>query len=120
MYKDWAATFLASDPTSSTRSPPSVRIPNGRAADTLAIAQGRFPYDPAKIEAPTLVVMGETDEVTTFAGAQWLLGALRSAPHRRLVVIGHASHTIQFEAERNQLYDVMADFVHEKLDSSRK
>lgn len=111
-YKDWAATFLAGDPTSSKRSPPSVKIPNGRAGDSIAIAPGRFPYDPAKIVAPTLVVMGETDEVTTFPGAQWLLGALRNAPQRRLVVIGHASHTIQFEAERNQLYDVLADFLH--------
>ncbi len=114
MYKDWAATFLASDPASSTRLPRSVKIPNGRAGDSVAIAQGRFPYDPAKIVAPTLIVMGETDEVTTFPGAQWLLGALHNAQQRRLVVIGHASHTIQFEAERNQLYKVIADFLHEE------
>lgn len=113
-YKNWADTFLASDPESSTRSPPSVKIPNGRAADGAAIAAGKFPYDPGKIRVPTLIVMGETDDVTTFAGAQGLLASLRNAPKRRLVAIGHASHTIQFEAERGQLYRVIADFLREK------
>lgn len=112
-YDAWAASLLASDPSSRTRMPPSIKIPNGRAADQVGIAAGHFPYDPGKILAPTLVVMGETDEVTTFPGAQWLLESLRNAPQRRLVVIGHASHTIQFEAERAQLYDVIAQFLNE-------
>ena len=113
MYDAWAKAVLDSDPESRTRTPPSVKIPNGRAADGIAIASGHFPYDPAKITVPTLIVMGETDEVATFPGAQWLLGALRHAPQRRLVVIGHASHTIQYEAERGQLYKVISDFVDE-------
>jgi hypothetical protein len=57
--------------------------------------------------------MGETDAIATFSGAQWLLKSLRAAPERRLVVIGHGSHTIQYETERTQLYHVMADFLNE-------
>jgi pimeloyl-ACP methyl ester carboxylesterase len=113
MYDAWAAEFLRSDPTSQSRTPPSVRFPAGWQVDQAAAASGRYPYDPAEIRAPTLIVMGETDEITTFARAQWLLRSLRQAAQRRLVVIGRGSHTIQYEAERAQLYRVMGDFLRE-------
>jgi pimeloyl-ACP methyl ester carboxylesterase len=113
-FKAWAATYLRSDSSSATRTPPSVRIPNGRQADTAAIVGGKFPYDPGAIRAPTLVVMGEFDAIATYPGAQWLLKSLRQAPQRRLVVIGRGSHTIQYEAERSQLYHVMSDFLLER------
>jgi pimeloyl-ACP methyl ester carboxylesterase len=112
-FTAWAETYLHSDPTSATRTPPSVKIPNGRQADTADIERGRFTYDPSAIRAPTLIVMGEFDAIATFQGAQWLLKSLRHAPQRRLVVIGHGSHTIQYEAERTQLYHVMAEFLNE-------
>ncbi len=111
VYPAWAAAYLRSDPTSGTRTPPSVRIPNGRSADLAMIAAGRFPYDPGAIRAPTLIVMGEWDAIATFAGAEWLLKRMRRAPQRRLTVIGNGSHTIQYEKERTQLYDVVADFL---------
>jgi pimeloyl-ACP methyl ester carboxylesterase len=113
-YRDWAAAYLRSDPTSGTRTPASVAYPNGRAADLAQAAAGHFPFDPGAIRAPTLIVMGETDEIATFPGAQWLLASLRNAPHRRLVVIGHASHTVQYETERSELYAVIADFLTQR------
>jgi pimeloyl-ACP methyl ester carboxylesterase len=113
-YQSWADSYLRSDPTSRSRAPPSVRVPNGRQADLAAIARGRFTYDPSEIRAPTLIVMGEWDAIATFQGAEWLLHSLRQAQQRRLVVIGHASHTIQYEQEREQLYQVMAEFLHER------
>jgi pimeloyl-ACP methyl ester carboxylesterase len=112
-YAAWAEAYLKSDPTSAGRTPPTVKIPNGREADTADIERGRFTYDPGEIRAPTLIVMGEFDAIATFQGAQWLLKSLRQAPQRRLVVIGRGSHTIQYEAERTQLYHVMADFLNE-------
>jgi pimeloyl-ACP methyl ester carboxylesterase len=113
MYEAWAATYLRSDSTSGTRNPSSVRMPNGFQADLAAVAAGRYPFDPREVRAPTLIVMGEMDEITTFGGAQWLLKSLRQAPQRRLVVIGRGSHTLQFEAERGQLYRVFLDFLLE-------
>jgi alpha-beta hydrolase superfamily lysophospholipase len=110
-YQAWAENYLHSDPASRTRTPPSVKIPNGRQADLAAVVGGRFPYDPGKITAPTLVVMGEWDAIATFPGAEWLLHALRHAKARRLVVIGHGSHTIQFETGRDELYRTLADFL---------
>lgn len=113
MYEAWAAIYLKSDPTSATRSPASVRIPNGSQADLAAIASGRFVYDPGRITAPTLIVMGEWDEIATLSGAEWLLRSLHRAPERRLTIIGRGSHTIQFEQERTQLYHVIASFLNE-------
>jgi pimeloyl-ACP methyl ester carboxylesterase len=113
MADAWMATYARSDPTSATRSPASVRIPNGWQADLAQVAAGRFPFDPGQIRAPTLIVMGEQDKIAHFSGAQWLLNSLRQATQRRLVVIGRGSHTLQFEAERTQLYRVLADFLKE-------
>jgi pimeloyl-ACP methyl ester carboxylesterase len=110
-YERWAKLYLDSDATSHTRTPPSVKIPNGREADAIAIAQGHYPFDPNKIVAPTLIVMGEWDAIATVPGAQWLLNSLRQARERQLVVIGHGSHTIQYEKERGQLYRVVAAFL---------
>ncbi len=113
-YEALAERYLRSDPTSANRTPASVKVPNGKAADMAAVAAGRFPYEPGRIQAPTLIVMGEWDEVTTFAGARWLLESLRQAPQRRLTMIGHGSHTVQYETERVQLYRVVADFLNER------
>ncbi len=111
-YEAWAQDYLRSDPTSGTRNPPSVRIPNGFQADLTDIAHGKFIYDPGEIRAPTLIIMGEWDEIATFPGAQWLLRALRQAPSRQLIIVGRGSHTIQFESERTQLYQAMAEFLN--------
>lgn len=113
MQRAWSATYLQSDPASSTRNPPAVRAPNGFQADLAAVARGDYLFDPREVRAPTLIVMGEVDEIATFAGAQWLLKSLRQAPQRRLVVIGRASHTAQFEAERGQLYRTLTEFMLE-------
>jgi pimeloyl-ACP methyl ester carboxylesterase len=114
IYQAWADTYLRSDPTSGARNPPSVKVPNGREADLAAIARGHFTFDPSEIRAPTLIVMGEWDTVATFQGAEWLLKSLKQATSRRLVVLGHGSHTIQFETERVRLYRVIADFLSER------
>jgi branched-chain amino acid transport system substrate-binding protein len=110
-YAAWADDYLRSDPTSGTRTPPSVRVPNGRQADLVAVASGRFPYNPGEVKAPTLIVMGEWDEIATFAGAEWLLHGLRQAASRKLVVLGRGSHTIQYEVEREPLYRELVAFL---------
>ena len=49
----WAAAYLATDSTSATREPPSVRVPAGMAAawDELETS-GKLPYDPSRITTP--------------------------------------------------------------------
>jgi len=60
----WGPAYLASDSTSVLRTPPSVKIPYGPMADIDEAWNGKLPYDPAKIHAPTLIVRGEWDSVT--------------------------------------------------------
>jgi pimeloyl-ACP methyl ester carboxylesterase len=107
----WGPAFLASDPTSSTRTPPSNRIPYGPIADFQAAESGDFAYDPAKIKTPTLIIRGEWDSVTTNEGANWLWQALRNAPLKRDVVISRGTHVMHLEEGRFQLYRETQTFL---------
>ena len=107
----WSPLFLDNDPTSRERNPPSVKIPNGRIADAAEINAGKFPYDPSKIQAPTLVIIGEWDTVTPDEGARELFDSLKSARLKRYVIIGRATHTVQFEESRFQLYEEVRTFL---------
>ncbi|MBS1793450.1 MAG: alpha/beta hydrolase [Acidobacteria bacterium] len=68
---------------------------------------------PVKIKSPTLIVMGEFDKAATFPVAEWLLKSLKQSPTRRLEIIGHGSHVIQYETERTELYRVLTAFLKE-------
>jgi pimeloyl-ACP methyl ester carboxylesterase len=110
-FDEWGAAFLASDPTSGTRTPASVRVPNGPMADVLAAWSGDFPYDPGRVLAPTLIVRGEWDRVTTEADARELFDALTAAPLKRDVKIGRGTHTMHLEEGRGQLYHEVRCFL---------
>ncbi|HEX7120508.1 MAG TPA: alpha/beta fold hydrolase [Longimicrobiales bacterium] len=103
-FERWSRLYLESDPTSRTRTPPSVKVPYGPVADLLDAWSGRLAYDPAKIVAPTLIVRGEWDPVIPDAEARWLFDALRSAPVKRDVVISRGTHVMHLEESRYQLY----------------
>ena len=57
-FEQWSALYLTSDPSSITRSPPSVKTPNGPVADIMAAWSGSLAYDPALITSPLAVVRG--------------------------------------------------------------
>lgn len=71
-FAAWAAAYMATDPGAGTRSPSSVRVPGGPDADWVGSKQGALDYDPARVLAPTLIIRGEWDAVSTDADAQWL------------------------------------------------
>ena len=106
-----AAAYVATDPTSSSRSPASVRFPSGRDADAADAWAGSLPYDPAKVTAPVLIIRGEWDPITTDADARRLFDALSAAPVKHDVKISRATHVMQFESARSQLYDEVAMFL---------
>lgn len=110
-FAAWGPRYLATDPTSVARMPPSVRVPSGPVADFDAAARGEFPYDPGRIIAPTLIVRGEWDTVTTDADARWLYNALRAVPIKRNVVISHGTHVTHLEESRYQLYREVQVFL---------
>lgn len=101
-FDAWAAATLASDPRGAES---FIRAPNGNIADSQAYWSARRPlYDPGRITAPTLVIVGAWDVDTPPAMAQRVFEALSASPSRRLVVIGDATHTVLMERNRLQLF----------------
>lgn len=110
-FAAWGPAYLATDPSSGTRTPASVQVPNGPSADLEAAWSGQLPYDPAKITVPTLIVRGEWEVVTTDADARLLYDALTHAPLKRDVKISRGTHVMHLEQSRYQLYREVAAFL---------
>jgi pimeloyl-ACP methyl ester carboxylesterase len=110
-FRPWAEAYLATDPTSHTRTPPTVRTPSGPLADIMAAWQGQYPYDPSLVRAPVLIVRGEWDSVCTDDDARWLFDAFTSSPIRHDVKISGGTHLMHLEESRYALYRETINFL---------
>jgi pimeloyl-ACP methyl ester carboxylesterase/heme-degrading monooxygenase HmoA len=112
MFETWAKAYLATDPHSGEREPPSVRVPAGMTAAYHDMQRaGRLPYDPQRITVPVLVIQGEWDVVSPPAAGLWLFERL-GTPLKRLVVVSQAGHRAQLEKNRWQLYRETETFLN--------
>jgi pimeloyl-ACP methyl ester carboxylesterase len=102
----WGPTYLASDHTSPSRAPRSVKIPAGPQADIFAAWQGALGYKPWEIKAPLLIVRGEWDSVSNDMDADWLLTHFAS-PTRKSVKIAKGTHLMHLEKSRDDLFAVV-------------
>jgi pimeloyl-ACP methyl ester carboxylesterase len=119
-FDAWADATFASDPTGAAQNPPVLRAPNGILKDELAFySVGKPLYDPSRITAPTLMLVGEWDRDTPPYMAQALFPLLSSAPAKRLVIIGEATHTVIMEKNRMQLFDEVQLFLEQKLETPK-
>lgn len=107
----WAETYLASDPESGGHNPPAVSVPCGPVADIRDAWSGAFPYDPARIKAPTLIVRGEWDSLCTDVDADWLIGALTNTVQKHDIKIAAATHLMHLEKSRHKLYEISRSFL---------
>lgn len=110
-FAEWSVLYLKSDPSSGTRTPPSVRTPSGPIADIMAAWSGSLAYDPALIKSPVAIVRGEWDSLCKDADAAWLLAALTSAPQKIDIKIAKATHLMHLEESRHELYRAAIDFL---------
>ncbi len=111
---DWAEAAIASDPTAGRSDPPRLRAPAGVVKDVLDHwRQDQPTYDPAKIEAPTLVVVGEWDRETTPEQGRGVFDRLENAADRRYLVIGRATHSMLLENQRHALHNAVEAFLKE-------
>jgi pimeloyl-ACP methyl ester carboxylesterase len=110
----WLESYLASDPTSRQRDPPSVRVPYGPSADIERLWSGIELYDPAQIRVPTLIVFGEWDVTTTTEDALRLFRGLINAPERQLTILDRGTHVMHLECGRSRLYEAVASFLEKK------
>jgi pimeloyl-ACP methyl ester carboxylesterase len=111
-FQAWGEAYLATDTTAGTRVPPSVWTPSGPGADVQAWWSGDWLYEPACVEAPTLLVRGAWDSLCTDADAATLLDALGSI-HKAGRKIDRATHLMHLESQRSELYQQTNDFLQE-------
>jgi len=114
-FDRWAEAYLASDPTSGLRTPPSAMVPGGPDADFDDAWHGRLPYDPAAVQAPTMIVRGEWDPITRDADAAWLANAMRNVRGGvRDVKLPRGGHRMHLEQNRQALFDAVGAFLTEQ------
>ncbi|HET9623781.1 MAG TPA: alpha/beta hydrolase [Kofleriaceae bacterium] len=104
---------LATDPTSGTRNPPSLRAPNGVLEDSFYQATGRPLYNASSIYVPTLLIAGQYDTWSFAADREGLMRDLVNAPVKKSVVIPDATHFVLFEKHRFELFTAIDGFLRE-------
>ena len=104
---------LATDPTSNSRNPASLRAPNGVLEDSFYQATGRPLWNAANIYAPTLVIGGDFD---TWSFQEDRAGLMRDLVHAKVkhnVLIKDATHFVLFEKHRQEFYNAVFNFLKE-------
>lgn len=104
----------ATDPEGMRQDPPVLRAPNGVVQDSRDYWQAGRPYwDPAKITAPTLLVVGEWDCDTPPAMATAIFPLLTASPGKRCVLLGGGTHSMPLEKNRGALFGAVQAFLEE-------
>jgi pimeloyl-ACP methyl ester carboxylesterase len=104
---------LATDPTSNSRTPPSLRAPNGVLEDSFYQATGRPLWNAANIYAPTLVIGGNFDTWSFQEDRAGLMRELVHAPIKHNVLIEDATHFVLFENMRFVFFEEVLKFLKE-------
>ncbi len=110
-FDQWWAATVATDPAGAGQ---TVRAPNGVVQDGAEYWNvGRPLYDPARVERPLLIVVGEWDNDTPSYMAQTLFPLFTRAPWKRLAVLGGGTHSYAMERNRMLLYRTVQQFLEE-------
>jgi esterase/lipase len=74
---------------------------------------GKATFDPAKITAPTLLMLGEWEKDTPRYMAQTLFHLLVNANWRRLTMLSEGTHSIVMEKHRMLLFRTVQQLLEE-------
>ena len=113
------AAALATDPTSNTRTPPSLRAPNGVLEDSFYQATGRRMWNAANISVPTLVIAGEDDTWSFAQDRERLMRDLTNAPVKKHVTLPRATHFVLFEKQRFRFFEEIDSFLKTGASAAR-
>ena len=102
---------MATDPTSGSRTPPSLRAPNGVLEDTFMQETGRPLWNASSIYVPTLVIAGEFDTWSYPEDREGLMRDLTNAPFKKSVLIKDATHFVLFEKQRMEFFSQILSFL---------
>ena len=112
-FEAWADTTFATDPKGGGK---TLRAPNGVIQDGQEFFGATPPklyWDPEKLTAPTLLVLGEWDKDTPPYMAQTLFPLLTKAAWKRLAMLSEGTHTIMMEKNRVLLFRTVQQFLEE-------
>jgi len=112
--KAYVDAALTSDPTSSTRTPPSFRSPCGALEDSFYLAIGRRLWDASLVTSPVLILASERDFWSRPEDRKLLKEELTHAGVVKVVVIPGATHFVHLDRPdrgRNQLLDALTTFL---------
>ena len=110
-FEKWADATFATDPKGAGK---TLRAPNGVVQDGQEFwSAGKPTYDPGKIRAPVLLVLGEWDRDTPPYMAQTLFPLLVNAKWKRLAMLSEGTHTIAMEKNRMLLLRTVQQFLEE-------
>jgi pimeloyl-ACP methyl ester carboxylesterase len=93
-YQD---TALASDPTSASRNPASLRAPNGGLEDSFYQAIGRPLYDGSSIVGSVPIARSENDFWSRPDDVETLASHLDHAKQIRVLTLPHATHFVHLD-----------------------
>jgi len=114
-FEAFADATWATDPLGVQSGQPVMRVPNGALQDFAEYwADGKPYYDPARITAPTLLVVAEWDQDTPPYMAQTLLPLLTNSQGRRAVILPEGTHNVFMERNRNGLLQAVQIFLEER------
>lgn len=107
----WALN-LSLDRDGAARKPPVVRAPSGVSQDFVDFwRQGKPTWDPARVRAATLVIVGEWDKNTPPEMARQIHERLTHAAARQLTILPEATHFVILEKNRNLWLDEVSRFL---------
>jgi pimeloyl-ACP methyl ester carboxylesterase len=110
----YASIAIASDPTSSQRTPPSVRVPNGPLRDSYLLAGGTRMWQARDVRAATLVIRSELDFWSRPEDVEALRTELVQARRVEIATLPRATHLVFLdrpERGRAQLLDMLVQFL---------
>ncbi|MDA1000363.1 MAG: alpha/beta fold hydrolase [bacterium] len=90
---------------------PAVRITNGLMADHYDRTQGKTIVRPGKVRSAALLIRGEHDRVSPENEVSRLFAELKNTAGKRYVVMGDATHFVQFEKRREALFGEVQNFL---------
>lgn len=93
------------------RRTPAVKVPNGPMADRYDRARNIPLYDASKLHPPALLIRGDHDRSSLDPEANGLFKALTASRGKRHVIIGDATHFIQYEKRREELFGEVQLFL---------
>jgi pimeloyl-ACP methyl ester carboxylesterase len=109
----FANEALLTDPTSSSRTPASLRAPNGVLEDSFMQATGRRIWNASSIYVPTLIIGGDFDTWSYQEDRELLMRDLTNAPVKKNVLMKNATHFVLFERQRFDFFNEIAGFLKE-------